>query len=179
MHCLTYSTTKQNPLRIEDHPVKPHYQTDASLRNGYGQDRGGMEALRRLKSQNNHVTSKHRVVAGMDLFFTLIQRLSMRAWVRCQAFLNVSGRAGAFARTEHKAQRSRWPLAHSAAPSGQGRGAGEAQPQPPLVSGSTSRLAPSVPAFVTDNFITSQRLETMIQHRTLQVMACVFLFVLI
>ena len=29
-----------------------------------------------------------------------------------------------------------------------------------------------LPSFVTDNFITSQRLEAAMQHRTLQVMAC-------
>jgi len=81
MHYLMCSTTNQNLLRIEDQPAKPHYQPDASLRNGHGQDRGGMGALRRLESQNDHLTSRHRVVAGMGLLFTLIWRLSMRAWV--------------------------------------------------------------------------------------------------
>jgi len=56
-----------------------HYQPDASLRNGHGKARGGMWALLRLESQNNHLTSKHLVVVGMGLLFTLIWRLSMLA----------------------------------------------------------------------------------------------------
>ena len=80
MHDLMCITMNQNPLRIEDHPVMPHYQPDASLRNRHGQDQDRMGALRRFESQNDHVTSKHHVVAWMGLLFTLIWRLSMRAW---------------------------------------------------------------------------------------------------
>jgi len=69
--------------------IRQHYQPDASLRNGHGKARVCMGALRRLESQNDHLTSKHCVVAGMGLLFTLIRRLNMLAWVRCQAFFNV------------------------------------------------------------------------------------------
>jgi len=51
--------------------------------------RGGMGALRRLESQNDHTTSKHRKITGMGLFDTCLRRLLMTAWVRCKAFLNI------------------------------------------------------------------------------------------
>jgi len=72
-------TINQNPLRVTDKPFMKPYQRNNSLRNGHGEARDGMCALRRLESQNDHLTSKHHVVAGMDLFFMLIWRLSMRA----------------------------------------------------------------------------------------------------
>jgi len=56
-------------------------------------------------------------------------------------------------------------------PIGHGSGAGTLQPQPLLVPRSPPRHAPSDPFFVTDNFITSKRLEAALQHQALQVMA--------
>ena len=61
----------------------------ASDYTSHAEARGGMGALRRLESQHDHLTSKHRVVAGMGLLVTLIRRRRMLAWVRCQAFFNV------------------------------------------------------------------------------------------
>jgi len=81
------STINENPLRVEDQPFKQHYQPDASLRNGHGEARGGMWALRRLESQ---ITSKHWVVASMGLLCTLIWHLSMQAMDRAQGSSTLS-----------------------------------------------------------------------------------------
>jgi len=82
-------TVNQNPLRVEDWPFTQHIHHDTSLCNRHDEVRGGMGALRRLESQHDHLTSKHRVVAGMGLLVPLIRRRRMLAWVRCQAFFNV------------------------------------------------------------------------------------------
>jgi hypothetical protein len=173
LHYLTCCTINQNPLRVEDRPFTQHYQPVASLRNGHGEARDGMGALRRLESQNDHLTSKHRVVADMGLLFTLIRRLSMLAWVRCQAFFNVQrtrrrirmdGVQGSSALNACRRIRPHLP--------------GTAQERELRNRNRRSFLDPHrgtlqvyLPFFVTDDFITSKRLEAALQHRTLQVMA--------
>jgi len=156
-------TINQNPLRVEDRPFTQHYQPDASLRKGHGEARGGMGALWRLESQNDHLTSKHCVDAGMGLLFTLIRHLSMLAWVRCQAFCN--------------AQRTRRRIRMDRA---QGSSAlrrirphlpGTAQERELRNRNRCSFLDPHratlqvhLPFFATDNFIRSKQLEAALQH---------------
>ena len=129
--------------------------------------------LRQLESQNDHSTSKHRQIPGMGLFFTLLRRLSMTAWVLCKALLNI--------------QRTRWRIRRDRA---QGSNALDSRKHiHPHLSGSTldrkvcSRnqrtfqdpysvtLQVYLPFFVIDDFITSQRLEAAMLVHALEVLA--------
>ena len=161
----------QNHLRVEDRPHKKHFQPDPTLCNGRSETCRGMDVLRLLESQNDHTSSKHRQIPGMGLILTLLRRLSMTAWMRCRAFLNV--------------QRTRLRIRKERA---QGSDAGDTRQYiyPHLPGVSLARelrsfyrrdfqgphratLQVYLPWFITDNFVTSQRLEAALQVHALDV----------
>ena len=131
-----------------------------------------MGALRRLERQNGHLTSKHRVVAGMGFLYTLIRRLGSGPGCDTRPF---------------QCQRTRRRIRMDGA---QGRSSLNAcrriRPQLPdtpqerklynrnchsLIDPHRAKLQVYLSFFVTDNLITSKRLETALQYRTLEVMA--------
>jgi len=140
------STMNQNPLRIEDHPAMPHYQPNASpyatstVRTETAWGRCGVSRARTTMSRRS-TTSWPGWAYSSHLFGVLVcvRGRDVRSFSMC------SGRGGTFARMEHKTA----VLA-----------------MPAVDRNRRSFLDPHRASlqctwcFATDNFITSQRLET-------------------